>query len=423
MQVVLETRTATRCSTCSYLNPLPGLRHTAICVNCTEPIDVAGQIRDGRLGGLTYTFGGYYDAVAESVLYDGEHELEDGSESSGSPLRLRKVRHVACHCGAQLDAPARGALGTPSASRPALGTPSASRPALGTPSASRPALDLRCAGCGDLTPIRWPDERTREWDPRITYLVGDAGDRGIALRQKLEGTVIPCGSCGAPLSLEGRRRVLVCTHCHGENILSDAILTKLYPKPEHHVFYLVYELDDDAYSDAIAFLSTTTHYDFERAHEKLIRKEAKSRHDRVVAWRVKRLLSDHEDATIDADVAREVVARTDLDKATVARIDGRLTNAMREKIVSQTSAPFLKRWLRSKDASERAIAARVAQGEALHACAADESYMVREAIASREDTPPELLAALRKDPHDHVREKARANKAYQPGFFTRLLGG
>jgi len=65
MRVVLQVKTATRCNTCSYLNPLPGLRHETECVNCAQTIDVAGKIKGGRDGGLRYTFGGYYDAVAE----------------------------------------------------------------------------------------------------------------------------------------------------------------------------------------------------------------------------------------------------------------------------------------------------------------------------------------------------------------------
>jgi hypothetical protein len=206
-------------------------------VNCAGPIDVAGKIRDAWDGGLTYAFGGYYDAVAESLVYEGEHDLDDARESDGSPITLGKVRHFACHCGAPLEEPAAG------------------------------AADLRCAKCGDLTPVRWPDESTREWDPRVAYLVGDAGDRGVALREKLEGTVVACGGCGAPLVQQARMRVLTCSHCRAENFLSDKVWTKLFPRPESHVFYLVYDLDDDAYADAIAFLITSTHYGFEGAEE------------------------------------------------------------------------------------------------------------------------------------------------------------
>lgn len=393
MRVVLEARTATRCDSCSFLNPLAGLRHQAECLSCAQPIDVAGKIRDGRDGGLTYTFGGYYDAVAESLLYDGEHELEDAGDSHGSPFTVRRVRQAACHCGVPLGEPARA------------------------------ATELRCGSCRDVTPVRWPDERTREWDPRITYLVGDAGDRGVALRQKLEGTVVPCGNCGAPLAQQGRQRAVVCTHCQAENFLSDKIWTKLFPKPEDHVFYLVYDLDDEAYADAIAFLSTTTHYFFDDAEAKLLREKADAMKDRVLAARVKRALASQEDDAIDEVVARAIVSRSDLDAETVARVDDRI-DAVRRKIVSgETSAAFLDRWLASDDADIRAIGARAAKGAALRVCATDAAPEVRSVIAARADAPAELLAVLRKDPDEGVREKARANASYQPGFFTKLFGG
>jgi hypothetical protein len=362
-------------------------------LNCAQPIDVAGKIRDGRDGGLTYTFGGYYDAVAESLVYDGEHELQDASDSNGSPFTLRRVQRAACHCGASLGEPARD------------------------------AIDMRCGSCRDVIPVRWPDQHTREWDPRVTYLVGDAGDRGVALRQKLEGTVVPCGNCGAPLAQQGRQRALVCTHCQAENFLSDKIWTKLFPRPESHVFYLVYDLDAEAYADAIAFLSTTTHYFFGDAETEFIRQKAGGMKDLVLAARVKRALASQEDNAIDEEVARAIVSRSDLDAETVARVDERL-DAVRGKIVSaHTSAAFLDRWLASEDADVRAVGAHAAKGEALRACATDAAPEVRAVIAARTDAPAELLAALRKDPDEGVREKARANPRYQPGFFTKLFGG
>jgi hypothetical protein len=398
MRIVLRAKTATRCSTCSYLNPLPGLRHQAECVNCAEPIDVAGKIRDSHDGGLSYWFGGYVDTVAEALLYgEGEHELEDMSEGGGSALELRKVERFACHCGAALDAPA-------------------------TDPATK---EIRCGSCKDLTPVRWPDAQTREWDPRITFIVGDAGDRGVALKQKVEGTVVKCGNCGAPLAQQGRQRALVCTHCHAENFLSDQIWTKLFPRPEQHVFYLVYDLreEDDAYAEAFAFLSATTHYDFKKAQQKLIRTKAHEMKPRILAAKVKRVLTNTKDhADLTEDVARAIVARDDLDKATMARIEERLTHAVRNKIVShEMSAPFLHRWLHSQDEDVRAIAARIAKGDALAKCAADKSVEVRLAVAGRKDAPPEMIAALRKDPNERVRDKARENPAYKPGFFEKLF--
>jgi hypothetical protein len=59
----------------------------------------------------------------------------------------------------------------------------------------------------------------------------------------------------------------------------------------------------------------------------------------------------------------------------------------------------------------------------LRACATDPSREVREAIAARSDAPAEILATLRNDPDERVRQQARANPGYQPGFFTKLFGG
>jgi hypothetical protein len=396
MRVVLEAKTATRCKTCSYLNPLPGLRHETECVNCANPIDVAAKIRDGREGGLKYTFGGYYDAVAESLLYEGDHDLQDARDSQGSPFALRKVGHFACRCKAPLEAPAPG------------------------------AADLRCGRCGNVTPVRWPDDGTRKWDKRIAYLVGDAGDRGVALRQKLEGTVVGCGNCGAPLAPQGRQRAVVCTHCRAENFLSDKIWTKLFPNPEEHAFYLVYELDEKAQAKAIAFLMHTGHYFFDKHQKKAIAGMQHAMEDRVRAERVQRVLdyeNDDERDPVPADVAHEIVSRLDLDARTIEAVDVRLTDEVRRKVASDKINPkFLKRWLHSSHSGTRAIGARLAQGDALQNCAKDDSEDVRAVIAARHDAPPEIIAALRKDPSETVREKARANESYQPGFFTKLFG-
>ncbi len=393
MRVVLEAKTATRCRSCSYLNPLPGLRHRAVCSSCSQPIDVAGKIREGIEVGLRYSFGGYYDAVAESFLYDEDHELKDARNSHGSPFALRKVARFSCHCGAPLGDPQNG------------------------------ATDVRCAKCNDRTPVRWPDDLTREWDPRIAYVVGDAGDRGVALAQKLEGTVVPCGGCGAPLAQQGRQRVIACTHCHAENFLSDAIWTKLFPRPEEHAFFIVYERDEDAQAEAIAFLQSTTKYFFEDADKKRIAALARPMKDRVFVVRVKRAIANEEDAIDDVEIARAIVSRGDLDAAKMESIDGRMPRSMRSAVVKDASDAFIARWLASEDVATRAIAASVAKGAALDACASDAAYEVRAVVAMRTDAPAEILGALRKDPESSVREKARANPSHPVGFFTKLFGG
>jgi hypothetical protein len=387
VRIVLEARLGTRCNACSYLTPLPGLRHAAECAKCAAAIDVAAKIRSSRDGGLTYAFGGYFDAMAESLLYDQDHDF---TEDYPTPLALRSVKRFLCHCGAPLDAPAPN------------------------------ARDVRCAACGDATPVRWPDEQTREWDPRIAYLIGDAGERGVSLKQKLEGTVVACGACGAPLEQRGDRRALVCSHCRAENLLSDAIWTKLHPRPEDHTFYLVYELDQDGHADAVAWLVMRCDAD-EELEPRIAEIQAKAR-DRVLAACARRALA-HPKEEFDVDVAGALVARPDLDDAAMESIDRRLTTEQREAVVTHATAAFISRWIASQRDSTREIGAKRAAGADIEACAKDRYRGVRAAIAQRTDVPAEIVAALRKDDDATVRELARKNPSYQPGLLTKLFGG
>jgi hypothetical protein len=389
MRVVLQARLDARCETCDIPTPVPGLRHDTVCMHCAKPINIAKLIRDARESGLKYWFGGYCDALAEAILYDADHDLADATNSRS--LRLRFVKRLACRCGAALEAPAPG------------------------------AREVRCTQCGDAIPVRWPDAQTREWDPRITYLIGDAGDRGVALRQKLEGTVVGCGGCGAPLEQRDKRRALVCSHCKAESFLSDAVWTKLYPDPEAHVFHLVYDLDEDGLADAVASLVVNRNY-IQRQHYPRIVELHEAMKDRVIAAGVRRALAWPEEK-LDVHVALALVARTDLSGDAIDSIDARLTNDFRDTIEAQATPEFISRWVASEDSATRAIGAKRAGGADLEKCAKDPYPRVRAVIARRTDAPPEVIAILRKDGDSEVREHARKNPSFQPGLLTKLFGG
>ena len=57
----------------------------------------------------------------------------------------------------------------------------------------------------------------------------------------------------------------------------------------------------------------------------------------------------------------------------------------------------------------------------LTALATDVDPKVRACVAARRETPPDVLARLRKDPDAAVSATARKNPSYEPGFIERLL--
>lgn len=218
MLLGLEMRASVRCKACSVLTPLPGIRNRVSCRNCAAALDFAALASDAREGGVTYPFGGYYDAVAEAALLLAEgDDCNDARRSQGSPVTLRRAAPTCGACGAALPHPARG-----------------------TP-------DVECPQCGDTIAVRWPDEETRAWDPRIYCIINDGKGRGDPpVEQEAEGNYIKCGHCGAPTATADgeRKRARKCTFCGGLNYLSDAAWLALFPQPEWHRCTLLYQLSE-----------------------------------------------------------------------------------------------------------------------------------------------------------------------------------
>ncbi len=310
--LALEMQTSVRCVECSTRTPLAGLRGQLACPGCAEMLDLVA-IQGGRTGGATHLFGGYHDAVTEALARNGE--LHDTRGDLVAPIWLRK-KPLACACG--------GALAVPESGRYA-----------------------KCDACGDAVPVRWPDDATRAWDPRLHCIVGDASDRTPAKEPALAGDDVCCKACGGALARLGKRRALACEHCGAANFIGDAVWTALYPNPEDHAFFLVYKLDVRVMASVAKFLAGP--------HPGLSRTEAANLVAKLRAEVLDGALAG--DGAIDVEMARELLARTDLTTANFEHIDRSLSNADRMVLAEQPlPSGMLSRWAQSSDANTRAIA-------------------------------------------------------------------
>jgi hypothetical protein len=388
--LTLEMRVSVRCTRCNVRGPIAGLRQKTTCAGCAESLDLIALHAKSCDGGVQYCFGGYYDCVAEALLYGDGHELEGANDGA---VILRRMP-PACACGATLPTPEPG-----------------------VPS-------LTCAACHDTVPVRWPDATTQLWDPRLWCVIGDAGEAATPAKQPvMTGTVVSCGNCGGGLSQQGRRRALICTHCNASNFLSDAVWTKLFPLPEDHRFHLVYRFDDEALERLYTLLDAGKHYFFEDAEQALIKQRLAEVRERATLVRRERALAG---GPIALETARELAGWAAFPEADAARIDPRIDAAVRLELEKgPVAAGLLMAWARSSSPNSRTSAARTlpAGSPLLAELARDPSGEVRLALAGRETTPPDLLATLRKDGDAAVAAAAKANPSFQPGFFSRIFGG
>jgi hypothetical protein len=382
--LALELQTSVKCVECATRTPLAGLRTQLACPGCAETLDLLA-IQGGRTGGATHLFGGYHDAVTEALAHDGE--LHDTRGDLVAPLWLRK-KVLACACG--------GALAVPESGRYA-----------------------KCNACGDAVPVRWPDDATRAWDPRLHCIVGDASDRTPAKEPALAGADVCCKACGKALVRLGKRRALACEHCGAANFIGDAAWTALYPNPEDHAFFLVYKLDDRVLASVGKFLAGP--------HPGLSRTEAANLVAKLHKARLDNALAGH--GAIDIELARELLARTDLTLHHLERIDGWLSNADRMVLAEQALPPgMLSRWAMSSDANTRAIADTARNGpkrgwakpgrgdEAGEASPEHEPGRADEAAAKPEHESAGAGEAAVKPPHEAGGADEAAAVARAPGI-------
>ncbi len=393
--VTLELKVSVRCEACSVLTPMVGIRSTVSCRNCAARIDFVAKVKDSRDGGVRYPFGGYYDALAEAtlVLEDGE-DCHDARDSQGSPTALRRVAAPAClSCDRQLPIPGKD------------------------------TATLRCAGCSDVVGVRWPDDETRSWDPRITCIVGDGLRSQRETREaRTQGTLISCGQCGAPLSGDqtDRRRARTCTHCSAVNHLGDAAILALFPQPEWHRSFLVYDVTDAMRRTLYKrFTSKDSHYSVED-----------DRMAELQAAHAKALVEQRSETI--AEIARgegspEEIEHFATDRALTAdeaaAIDSALDDDRRERLASTAVAPLVQRWISSPSVDLRVRAAKnpALGADALVTLAEDPDAAVRVAAAGRPELPKEVLAKLRKDANSDVVRAVKQNPSYKPGFFEKLF--
>jgi len=395
MQLTLELRASVRCPGCAVMTPLLGPQTAVSCRGCAARIDVAALAADARQGGLRYPFGAYYDAVAEAaLLLRDDQPCRDARSSHGSPVALRRLAGPACDaCEAPLPWPAAG------------------------------ASELAC-GCGERMAVRWPDAASRAWDPRLTCVVGGQRAASAEAREPTaEGKVIGCGQCGAPLAgtTQDRRRARTCAHCGALNVLGDAAWLALFPQPEWHRAFLLYELDDErlvalhdallAHDDAY-FLDDGPRRALEAGRKAA---EAAPRRRRLEAAARGELRGARLEGLLEDE---------DLTDEEVARLDPLLDDAARVRIAPKAAPATLRRWAQAASPPIRALVAAHPKAPAalLTRLSRDPEARVRAAAAARPELSAEALAQLRKDPAPEVVAAVRANPSYVPGFWEKLFG-
>ncbi len=402
MIVTLELRAASRCPQCAWLTPLPGLRTSVSCRQCAAPSDFAARARNGREGGLRYPFGGYYDALAEAaILLDDGQDCRDARDSQGTPVTLRREAPRCGACATALPLPADG------------------------------ASSIVCPGCGDDVAVRWPDDETRAWDPRLRCVIGDGKARGADVdartaqgAQGAQGAVVGCGRCGAPIAHAGgtpdRRRARACGHCGATNYLSDAAWLALFPLPDDHRCYLVYEVDARRLLALHDFIASGNKY--------WLRDEAKARfeasHARARAAARAGVVAAVTAGTATEDELRGLAVDPALTADEAAAVDAHLHDRARAELLARAPATLVVRWGGcGVEAVRVAVAGHAALPSAvLEALASDAAPAVRAVIARRGDAPEAIVARLRKDPDEAVVKAARANPTHRPGMLSRLFG-
>ncbi len=394
MRLGLEMRASVRCNACSVLTPLAGIRNEVSCRGCASTLDVVAIAADAREGGITYPFGAYYDVVAEAayLLADGD-DCRDARQSQGSPVALRRSMPTCLACESALPWPEPG------------------------------APVVTCPECADQVAVRWPDDETRSWDPRIHCVVGDAkGREDPPVGREGEGATIKCGDCGAPFALvaDDHKRLRACTFCGAPNYVGDAAWLALFPEPEWHRCTLLYELNLTQEMALHAWLVREEDKFFvDEEWEKAVGASGAELHARVRAAQIAAISNGRFD-----DLHR-LAANPEVTDDEAVRIDQSLTESMRVELAPRAGPALARVFARSAFPAVRAaVAAHPEIGVAiLHALATDAEAKVRAAIAAHPLIDGEVLAALRKDSSADVVAAAKQNPNYRPGFFEKLFGG
>ena len=329
-----------------------------------------------------------------ALLLEAGQPCRDARSSQGSPVALRRLAGPACDaCEAPLPWPEAG------------------------------ATELVCR-CGERAAVRWPDAASRAWDPRLTCVVGGQRTASAEAREpRSEGKVIGCGQCGAPLTgpEHERRRARSCAHCGALNVLGDAAWLALFPQPEWHRAFLLYELDEERVVALYgALLSKRGNYWLEPERLRAL-EEGQKRAQEGPRRRTLEAALRGELRGSRLEVLLRDEALTD-DEA--ARLDAWLDDDARVRAAPSAAPAALRTWARGPSAALRALVA--AQPKALRPelvrLARDPDPQVRAAAAARRELPADVLAELRRDADPAVVAAVRANPSYVPGFWEKLFG-
>jgi len=395
MKLALEMRASVRCEACSTLTPLPGVRNRMSCRNCAAPLDFAARAADAREGGLRHPFGGCFDAVAEAALLLSEgDDCRDARRSQGTPVALRRAMPTCRACDAALPLPPEG------------------------------STDVACPQCGDIVAVRWPDEETRSWDPRLHCVIGDGKGRGDApTPQPSEGVYIKCGHCGAPTATaeDERTRARRCTYCGGVNYLSDEAWLALFPEPEWHRCTLLYALTPrDVFAMATWIERETNKYFLDEAKKQ----EVAATKARMWAEARAELLAAARRGQATPDELEALSRDPELTEEEASVVDSALSEEARRALGPDAAIALVRRFARSSAPELRALLARHpnADSTTLATLAGDPDEAVRLAVAAHPATTTDVLRGLRKDPSEAVVEAVKNHPRYEPSFLEKLFG-
>jgi DNA-directed RNA polymerase subunit RPC12/RpoP len=446
MLIGIKVKLSVLCPSCNARTQLAGLRRAPICHRCLKQLSLS-EMLIRKTPAIKYYFGGGRDIVQDAIALIEEGQPGSFSAEEEYKLEYWRQRPSCLSCGAPYSDEAILNAGS----------------------------EIACS-CGVSTPVRRGDPGLLELDERIACVIGDAGETQVVQRPA-QSMVLSCMSCGAGLKADGKSRTVTCTYCGSANYLPDDAWQHMHPVPPEHPFFLV--IDANPFVDVMArlpfcYTPAGIEHDGDCSIDRLVeslesaiapkimlRGERLQRAKTDLIERLKTLLLPGNRKYLEmvmhskapyGKVAHWLLLTLPESEALVPALWSMGGDELLEQAFDENApAAFLVVVARSGDVSTRL---RLAQrttlpAEAAGALAADADAGVRAALAARQDlpehlvtqlasdkevsvrgavarnraTPAELLKQLRKDPAAEVQALARQNASYQPGFFSRLLGG
>jgi len=97
-----------------------------------------------------------------------------------------------------------------------------------------------CAGCNQAIAVRPVPQFVGKFHGGITCVVGETqiADDGEVV-QAAKPVMFACMNCGAPLRIDGTKRIVDCGSCDVPNFIPDALWLRLHPAKKREPFWLV----------------------------------------------------------------------------------------------------------------------------------------------------------------------------------------